>query len=70
VKSAGDARVALQLEAGADAGDVLERAVAKLVEAGIGVREATPTRATLEEVFAELTKDDAAVRAEQEGPDE
>jgi ABC-2 type transport system ATP-binding protein len=71
VKSAGDARVTLQLEAGADAGDVLERAVTKLVEAGIGVREATPTRATLEEVFAELTKyDAAAVPAEQEEDEE
>jgi ABC-2 type transport system ATP-binding protein len=39
--------------------DPLERAVAALVAAGIGVREATPIRATLEDVFAELTEHDA-----------
>jgi ABC-2 type transport system ATP-binding protein len=37
-------------------GDVLERAIAALVAAGIGVREAAPERATLEDVFAELTE--------------
>jgi ABC-2 type transport system ATP-binding protein len=36
----------------------LERAIATLVEAGVGVREASPSRATLEEVFAELTHTD------------
>jgi ABC-2 type transport system ATP-binding protein len=36
-------------------GSVLERAVAALVAAGVGVREATLARATLEDVFAELT---------------
>ncbi|MBK7579631.1 MAG: ATP-binding cassette domain-containing protein [Myxococcales bacterium] len=38
-----------------DVGDVLEAAVARLTSAGFGVREAGPTRATLEDVFAELT---------------
>jgi ABC-2 type transport system ATP-binding protein len=36
-------------------GSVLERVVAELVSAGIGVREAATSRATLEDVFAELT---------------
>jgi ABC-2 type transport system ATP-binding protein len=36
-------------------GSVMSRAVESLVGAGIAVREATPIRATLEEVFAELT---------------
>jgi ABC-2 type transport system ATP-binding protein len=36
-------------------GSVLEQAVSALVTAGLGVREATPARATLEDVFAELT---------------
>jgi ABC-2 type transport system ATP-binding protein len=36
-------------------GAVLEATVAALVRRGVGVREATPVRATLEEVFAELT---------------
>ncbi|HEX3594875.1 MAG TPA: hypothetical protein VHU80_07235, partial [Polyangiaceae bacterium] len=34
---------------------LLERVVAALVGAGIGVREAAPARATLEDVFTELT---------------
>ena len=34
---------------------ILERVVAALVSAGCGVREASPSRATLEDVFAELT---------------
>ena len=37
-------------------GTLLERAVAALVAGGVGVREASPTRATLEDVFAELTE--------------
>ncbi|HVU01426.1 MAG TPA: ABC transporter ATP-binding protein [Polyangiaceae bacterium] len=38
-------------------GECLERVVAALVQARVGVREATAARATLEDVFAELTKD-------------
>jgi ABC-2 type transport system ATP-binding protein len=67
VKSAGEQRLTLALDTGADAGDVVERAVAALCAAGIGVREATPTRATLEDVFAELTKEESALESE---PDE
>ncbi len=40
-------------------GSVLERVVAALASAGVGIREATPVRATLEDVFAELTVADA-----------
>ena len=36
-------------------GSVMDQAIAALVGAGVFVREATPHRATLEEVFAELT---------------
>ncbi|HEX7670237.1 MAG TPA: ABC transporter ATP-binding protein [Polyangiaceae bacterium] len=42
-------------------GSTLERAVQALVTAGLGVREATLARATLEDVFAELTVMDADV---------
>ena len=51
-----DARITLAFEKEADTGDVLESAVSALVSAGVGVREASPTRATLEEVFATLTR--------------
>lgn len=44
----------------AQPGDVLESALSVLVGAGIGVREATPTKPTLEEVFAALTRGEAA----------
>jgi len=42
-----------------DPGALLEQLVAELVAAGIGVREAAPARATLEEVFASLTHAEA-----------
>ena len=48
-----------------DGGEVLERAVAALNSAGFGVREASPARATLEDVFAELTR----AEAEESGDD-
>ena len=35
---------------------MLESAVGALISAGLSVREAGPSRATLEDVFAELTK--------------
>jgi ABC-2 type transport system ATP-binding protein len=41
-----------------DTAELLERAIAALVSAGLGVREASPVRATLEEVFAELTRNE------------
>jgi ABC-2 type transport system ATP-binding protein len=56
-----DLQVHYQADAPRD-GRVLERAVAALVGAGIGVREASAARATLEDVFAELTLADTEVR--------
>jgi ABC-2 type transport system ATP-binding protein len=53
------ARIAYAKDAPVD-GSVLEHVVAALVAAGIGVREATQARATLEDVFTELTHTDAA----------
>jgi ABC-2 type transport system ATP-binding protein len=44
-------------------GSVLEQAISALVAAGLGVREATPARATLEDVFAELTLADVEARS-------
>lgn len=49
----------LTLDEGVDPGDVIERAVATLVAAGTQVREASPVRATLEDVFAQLTGSEA-----------
>ena len=40
-----------------DTAAALEDAVSAIVSAGHGVREATPSKATLDEVFAELTED-------------
>lgn len=52
-------RVTLEYAAGAGtSGEVLESAVGALAAAGIGVLEAMPTRASLEEVFTELTQTD------------
>jgi len=45
-------------------GDVLERAVAALAGAGIGVREAAPAKTSLEDVFAELTRGEKTLKAE------
>lgn len=56
--------VALKKDA-TDAGAMLESAVTALVAAGLSVREAGPSRATLEDVFAELTKSEIDT-----GPDE
>jgi ABC-2 type transport system ATP-binding protein len=50
-----------------DAAALLERAIADLVGAGFGVREAAPVRATLEDVFAELTR---AEQLEAQGAEE
>jgi ABC-2 type transport system ATP-binding protein len=49
----------LQIAEDADPEATVERAVAALVAAGGGVRSVGPVRASLEEVFAELTRDDA-----------
>lgn len=57
---AGVARLTIALAKGAATpGSTIEEVVAALVGAGIGVREAAPTRATLEDVFQELTSADA-----------
>ncbi|MBX3125950.1 MAG: ABC transporter ATP-binding protein [Polyangiaceae bacterium] len=56
-------RVTLELAAGVSPEDVLERAVACLVGEQIGVREASPTQATLEDVFAQLTRAEDAGEA-------
>jgi ABC-2 type transport system ATP-binding protein len=45
-------------------GDVLERAVAALASAGIGVREAAPAKTSLEDVFAELTRGEKASKSQ------
>jgi ABC-2 type transport system ATP-binding protein len=49
-------------------GPPLEEIVGKLVAAGVGVREAAPVHATLEDVFAELTLADTAAAREGERP--
>ena len=50
-------RVRLVFDKGVEQpGDVLERAVAALAGAGIGVREAAPAKTSLEDVFAQLTR--------------
>ena len=48
-------RVSLELEEGADAGLAVEKAVAALVGAGLGVRAVERKGRSLEEVFAEVT---------------
>jgi hypothetical protein len=50
----------------ADEGDqeVIERLLSALVGAGIGVREATPARASLEDVFVQLTVEHTEEAAE------
>jgi ABC-2 type transport system ATP-binding protein len=50
----------------ADGPAVLERCVATLVGAGLGVREATLVRASLEDVFAKLTRSDAEDASDEE----
>lgn len=52
-----------------DGGVVLEQCVARLVSAGLGVREASPARATLEDVFAELTRSESAAVLDDEEAD-
>lgn len=62
----GLARLELAFAKDADGPAVLESAVATLVGAGLGVREAAPRRATLEDVFAELTRAEALELEESE----
>ena len=49
-------------------GSMLERVVARLVGDGLGVREAVPERATLEDVFRELTVSEADVEESGAAP--
>ncbi|WP_441287526.1 ABC transporter ATP-binding protein [Sorangium sp. KYC3313] len=59
----GAARLTVEFDAGADAGEAAERLVAALVAAGFGVRELVPWAPSLEQVFSELTAaDDAGAR--------
>jgi hypothetical protein len=53
--------VALGIELGkdADVGAATEAIVLALTTAGLGVREVTPTLASLEQVFSELTREPA-----------
>lgn len=52
-----------------DTAGAMETAVAELVGAGLGVREALPGKATLEDVFAQLTEDEAR-SSENEGEEQ
>ncbi len=52
----GTSELTLELASDADPEAAVERAVAALVAAGAGVRSVGPVRASLEEVFAELTQ--------------
>jgi ABC-2 type transport system ATP-binding protein len=63
-------QVTLAFRKNVDGPATLEAAVAALVGAGLGVREATPKRATLEEVFAELTRAEALERDASESTEE
>jgi ABC-2 type transport system ATP-binding protein len=47
-------------ESEGDGGPRLEEIVARLVSAGVGVREATRVRASLEDIFRDLTVSDVA----------
>ncbi|MCC6899603.1 MAG: ATP-binding cassette domain-containing protein, partial [Polyangiaceae bacterium] len=61
-------RLTLALSKGTpDVGPVLEAAIAALVGAGLAVRDAGPSRATLEDVFAELTRAEPEADEEPEG---
>ncbi len=56
---AGTEALAIDLDADADAGRVIEEVVSALVAAGVGVREVAPRADSLEQVFAELTREAA-----------
>jgi ABC-2 type transport system ATP-binding protein len=59
-------RVTLDVTDDADPDAVAERAVAALVAAGLGVRSVAREQASLEDVFQELTRAEAALSAEGE----
>jgi gliding motility-associated transport system ATP-binding protein len=65
--SDGDIReLRVSFKTDADGAVTLEAAIAALVRAGFGVREATPVKATLEDVFAALTRAEAVADAEED----
>ncbi len=55
--AAGTEALAIQLDGGADTGRAIEEVVSALVAAGVGVREVAPRADSLEQVFAELTRE-------------
>ncbi|HMR78984.1 MAG TPA: ABC transporter ATP-binding protein [Polyangiaceae bacterium] len=61
-------RATLLLADNVDPQDVIEAAIAVLAKTDIGVREATPVRATLEEVFAQLTHADMGEGSDEADP--
>ena len=61
------AELLLEMTDDADPEEAVERAVAALVAAGAGVRGVGPVRASLEEVFAELTRGPALGKADAAG---
>ena len=64
VEAASDALVVTWKPSVEDVDDAIERAASSLVSAGIGLRELSPIKASLEEVFAELTTSSDAGTAE------
>jgi ABC-2 type transport system ATP-binding protein len=72
-RTKGDELVRIELifdDAVEQPGDVLERAVAALAGAGIGVREAAPAKTSLEDVFTELTRGEKASKNQSAGREE
>jgi ABC-type multidrug transport system ATPase subunit len=60
VEEGGIVRLSLDLDHDADVGAAAEVAVARLVRAKFAVREVTPGKASLEEVFAAVTESEPA----------
>jgi ABC-2 type transport system ATP-binding protein len=54
----GSSRVHYAVSAGHDVGLAIEAQIAALVDRGVGVREVSPAKASLEDVFASLTHSD------------
>jgi ABC-2 type transport system ATP-binding protein len=63
-------RVSVSMEAGRPGNErVIEYVVSALVDEGIAIREVNPGRASLEEVFAQLTRSDGALAPKGAGGD-
>jgi ABC-2 type transport system ATP-binding protein len=69
-EGAGIVRLSLDLDHDADVGAAAEVAVARLVKAKFAVREVTPGKASLEEVFAAVTESEPEEEAEPPKEDE